>query len=178
MKNNYEVRGDVTAIFLNSPKYGNMETLISTRKLEIVKEYPHTWCASYEKITNKFYVSGNVTIEGKRKIIRLHRIVAGAPRGTDVDHKNHKTLDNTDGNLRILSHSENLQNRVGAQTNSTSGVRGVYWIERVGKWKAEVVVNKKVKYLGLYEDLKEAKSVVIQARKEHMPYSKEAEEVS
>lgn len=43
MKNSYTVDGDVTYIHLYSPKYGYMDTLISTDKLEKVKEFKNKW---------------------------------------------------------------------------------------------------------------------------------------
>lgn len=43
--------------------------------------------------------------------IYLHRFVINASEGTQVDHRNHQTLDCRDENLRETTHIENQQNR-------------------------------------------------------------------
>ena len=53
------------------------------------------------------------------------------------------------GNLRIVSRSQNLTNQSIRSTN-TSGYRGVSWQKTAGKWKAQVVSNGKISYLGLF----------------------------
>jgi len=65
----------------------------------------------------------------------------GEPKGKQVDHWNHDTLDNRKGNLRIVTNRQNNENRNGAYKNSKSGIRGVspfranhgtmYWVGRV-----------------------------------------------
>lgn len=56
----------------------------------------------------------------------MHRLILGAPKGRVVDHENHDTLDNRRSNLRLCGQRENLQNRRTANSNSTTGIRGVY----------------------------------------------------
>lgn len=175
LKNEFEVRGDVTAIFLTSQKYGNTETLISTEKLQRAQEFPNTWCLHYDKSSGSYYAIGHMPVENRRRRdVSLHRWVKDAPSGMYVDHWNHNTLDNTDSNLRIVTISDNGQNRKGAMRNSKSGIIGVSWNEYMQKWKAEIRVEKKTIYLGYYADIQEAEHVVREARSKYMPYSKEA----
>lgn len=95
MKNDYEVRGDVTAIIINSPKHGRLESLISTTKLELAKEFAGTWQAFFDKKTGLFYVQGKLPdIDGKRRFVLLHRWITKCPNGLLVDHINNNTLDN------------------------------------------------------------------------------------
>jgi hypothetical protein len=96
-----------------------------------------------------------------------------APDGMDVDHKNLNTLDNMDGNLRIITEAENQQNRAVSRTSKT-GVRGVTWREERKKWRAQLQLNGTKKYLGHFDTLEEAEQTVTQARKTYMPFSKEA----
>lgn len=175
MKNEYEIRGDVTAIIINSPKYGRLETLISTSKLEKVKLFPHAWGVKWNSFTQSFYVGGDSkNDDGKRINVRLHRWLTDATEGMQVDHFNNKTLDNTDDNLRIVTQGDNLQNPRGAYKNSKSGIRGVTWHERDRKWTAQYQLNRKIKHLGYFDSAEEAERAVIEARALHMPYSKEA----
>lgn len=175
MKNEYEVRGDVTAIIINSPKYGRHETLISTSKLDRAKEFPSSWHLYWSKCTDSFYVQGNMKqVNGIGKTTRLHRWITNAPIDMQVDHIDHLTLNNVDSNLRILTQRENLQNRKGAQTNSKSGVRGVSWREDRKKWRAHITINQVFKHIGSFDTIEEAEQAVIDARMHHMPYSQGA----
>lgn len=79
----------------------------------------------------------------------MHRLITNAPKGKEVDHINHNTLDNRRANLRVGSHAANLMNRRGPNKNSTTGIRGVY-VHRVkiGDWhgtyyNARVQINGK-----------------------------------
>ena len=173
MKNEYEIRGEVTAIFINSPKYGQFEALISTNKLDHVKEFPAVWCIRFSKSNNSFYVQGSLPMkDGKVTTKFLHHWVTGVPKGTFVDHRNHDTLDNTDGNLRITDHSKNAQNRKGATANSKSGVRGVYQCGK--KWRTYFMVNGVNRTAGSFDNIHDAEQAVIQARLKYMPFSNES----
>jgi hypothetical protein len=175
VKNNYEIRGDVTAIFLKSDKYGDMETIISTDKLEVVKKFENSWYPWYHKHTDSFYVRGNTPcVDGTRKTITMHRFITGDPKGMVVDHFNHDTLDNTDFNLRIATTLQNNQNTKGARRNNISGVRGVTWDKTRKKWLAKIEVNGTQKRLGRFKTIEEAQEIVVEARKLLMPYCNES----
>lgn len=175
MKNDFEVRDKVTAIFINSPKYGSMETLISTNKLERAKELSGTWHVLFDKKTGLFYVQGKLpNSEGKSLFVLLHRWITKCPKGIIVDHINNKTLDNTDSNLRSTNKSGNAQNLKGAHKDSKSGIRGVSWCNTRKKWIAKLTVNSKQMPLGRFDTIEEADQAVKEARAKLMPYSKEA----
>lgn len=176
MKNEYEVRGDVTAIILRSPKYGTMETLITTNRLERAQEFGGIWCLYYSPDTKTFYVQGSSPmVNYERKTVKLHRWITNAPKGMKVDHRNHDTLNNTDDNLRICTHKENAQNRKIANTsNKSSGIRGVSWHKQEKKWRAVVRVNGKQIHLGCYVDIEDAEHASKEGRAKYMPFSDEA----
>lgn len=175
MKNDYEIRGEVTAIFIKSPKYGKLEALISTAKLDVVKLFPNTWCAAFNKNRRMFYVRGRIpNIRNKNVSLLLHRLVTKAPEGFEVDHINHDTLDNTDSNLRVVTVSENQQNRKGATKKSISGVRGVNWNKHAKKWTARIKIDSKPTTIGYFDTIEEAESAVITERSKRMPFSNEA----
>jgi len=175
MKNMYWVRGEVTAIILNSPRYGRMETLISTSNLQVAQSYEGTWYANWSPITKSFYCAGRIKLpNGRISTVYLHRWITNCPQNMQVDHFNNKTLDNTDANLRIVSRSGNQQNRARNQRNNTSGARGVSWNKKSQNWVAAVVLQGKTKTIGRYDTVEEADKAVKNARAKFMPYSKEA----
>lgn len=101
----------------------------------------------------------------------LHRVIAErkcgrAPaRGEHTDHINGDPLDNTRGNLRIVSCAENGFNRKGATRLSTNGVRGVCWVPRVSMWRVRATLNKKIHEGGYFDTLQEAETAAIELRK-------------
>jgi hypothetical protein len=163
MKNDYEVRGDITAIFLNSPKHGLMETHINTSDLERMAEYNGTWRADWNDCTRSFYVKGHARRpDGKQTSVYLHRwILDITDRKKYVDHVNRDTLDNTRKNLNEVTPAENQQNKRKLRTNS-SGHTGVSWDKQKGKWAARIIVNNQIKNLGLFKEINDA----ISARKD------------
>ncbi|WP_157261050.1 HNH endonuclease [Paenibacillus wynnii] len=175
LKNKFWIRGNVTEIILNSPKFGRMVTFISTENLEMVQSYEGTWYANWSPITKSFYCAGRVILpNGKISVMYLHRWVTKCPKDMVVDHFNNNTLDNLDSNLRVTTRSGNQQNRGRNQKNNTSGMRGVSQDKQSGKWVAHLGVNGTKLRLGLYKSKEEAEQAVKRGRAKHMPFSKEA----
>jgi hypothetical protein len=94
------------------------------------------------------------TWDGEKNAL-MHRLIVGAKPGETVDHINGDTLNNTEANLRLCTHPQNLWNR-GKNTNNRSGHKGVTWHSRARKWMAQIGANGNHYYLGLYDDLGEA----------------------
>jgi hypothetical protein len=179
MKNTFEIRGDVTAIIIESPKHGRRESLISTCKLELVSAFPNSWYVHWSRTKKDFYVKGQLPrVNGKRNTAFLHRWITNAPSSLKVDHINHETLDNSDENLRVVTQAENNQNVRGARKNSKSGIQGVIWIGKRAKWVAQIKSNGKHKHIGYYNEKDEAEQAVKKARATLFPFSKDAREVS
>lgn len=105
---------------------------------------------------------------GKRKEIRMHRMIAERMMGQEiadgleVDHINLDTLDNRRCNLRVCTKQENLK-RKGRYKNNTSGSKGVYWDKGTHKWRASLRMNGRLKYLGIFADKAEAEAVYREA---------------
>lgn len=171
MKNEYEVRGDVTAIFINSKKYGRIETRISTSKLNEASKIDGYWISQFRGCN--FYVYAFMF--GKK--IYLHRLVMDAPSGVAVDHINGDTSDNTDSNLMLCTLAENSQNKKGAMRNSKSGIRGVSWSKDANKWFVQVQVKGLPRYIDYFESIVDAEEAARKARAEMMPFSKDARNV-
>jgi len=79
----------------------------------------------------------------------------GRARRNRFDHINGDKADNRVCNLREATNQQNHANR-GAQRNSTSGVKGVYWFKPQQKWKAQICVNKRSIVLGYFATKEEA----------------------
>lgn len=111
-----------------------------------------------------YLVSVNLKGDG---IVILHRLIFGITDQTiKVDHKKHNKrneakYDNRKSNLRIVTLSQNGQNR-SLQSNNTSGVAGVTWSKSHNKWMSQIGINGKTLYLGVYSNKDDA----IKARKD------------
>lgn len=114
------IEGDIVYIDLWKD---NKIAKISIEDIDLVLEY--RW--SVAKSNQGWYSLATSRKDGKELDCRwMHRLITNAPDGMDVDHKNHDTLDNTRDNLSVVTHQINGFNRAGANSNSSTGVRGVY----------------------------------------------------
>lgn len=95
-----------------------------------------------------------------QKYVYLHRLVMNAKEGEIVDHKKHDPSDNRKEFLRIGSQSKNMMN-TSLRKDNTSETTGVYFCKNRGRWSAEIQVNKRKVYLGLFNN----KTDAIAARK-------------
>lgn len=104
------------------------------------------------KSRQTFYAGRQVTnLDGKRRTLRMHRVITGAPAGLEVDHKNLNGLDNRKGNLRICSTENNLRNRRGT-TKGASRFKGVSWSKECGKWRARIGFENKDYHGGVFSN--------------------------
>lgn len=95
------------------------------------------------------------------KTYKAHRIawvyVTGRaiPEGAEIDHKNGVRSDNRFDNLRLASDEQNAANAKMRRDNK-SGMKGVSWHRRVGKWAAQINVNGRRKHLGYFDTVESA----------------------
>lgn len=83
----------------------------------------------------------------------------------EIDHINGLRNDNRLSNLRDATRAENGRN-LSVRSNNTSGIKGVYWSKRNQRWLAQITVNQKTKYLGIFKDVEKAKEAYSQAAAE------------
>lgn len=88
------------------------------------------------------------------------------PKGKLVDHRCHVKHCVNPSHLRPVTNKQNLENRVGAASNSKSGVRGVCWYAARNKWLAYVTHHSKRIHVGYFIDLADAEQAVIAKRLE------------
>lgn len=118
------------------------------------------WCAWWNKDTKSYYAVRDIYKKNsKTHRIYMAREILGLKRGDkrQGDHRNHNTLDNREFNLRIVTHQQNSFNR--------KNVKGYFWNKRHGKYNAQIMINGKNIYLGLFNTTKEAHSVYLKAKK-------------
>ena len=115
------------------------------------------------KLTNKRYKSLQLCHEGKTKDYSIHRIIAFAYLGLDIenpkkviDHINRDKLDNQVSNLRLVSQQENQFNR-NAKGYTKNG----------NKYQAKIRINGKKTYLGSFDTEEEASNSYQQAKLIH-----------
>lgn len=94
------------------------------------------------------------------KLILVHRIIwemqcGEIPEGMCIDHIDGDTFNNKISNLRLVTHQENHKNQK-KRSNNKSGYLGVTWNKQHKKWQASIRVNRKVKYIGFFNDIEEA----------------------
>ena len=101
-------------------------------------------------------------IEIKHKPYLIHRIVAFAFLGLDinnvnqiVDHIDRNKLNNNLTNLRIVTSQEN---------NFNTNARGYRWNEKVKKFISYIRYNKKLIYLGCYDNEDKARQAYLEAK--------------
>jgi hypothetical protein len=100
--------------------------------------------------STKGYAVRDVIVNGKKRSIRMHRIIGGAMCKQQIDHINHDKLDNRKANLRVCTNQQNQFNSP-PQANSTSSYKGVHWNALLGKWRARIIKDNKPKHLGCFE---------------------------
>ena len=97
----------------------------------------------------------------------VHRLVGEAfitnPENKEcIDHIDGCRTNNNVTNLRWATLRENQWNTK-LRSNNTSGVKGVSWYKPTKKWVAQIRLNKKI-YLGLFDNIEDAKIAVEKAR--------------
>lgn len=103
-----------------------------------------------------------ITINGASERLLASRLVWAWHRGTWpeglVDHEDGDTLNDRIGNLRDVTSATNSKN-MRMHPSNKSGVTGVFWSDRLGKWVAGIMANRKAQYLGVFTSLEEATAV-------------------
>jgi hypothetical protein len=98
--------------------------------------------------------------------VLIHRLIythfhGPMPAHLVVDHINGNRQDNRIENLRLVTNSQNQQNRPRAMRHSKTGVKGVAWEQN--RYRARIIVSGKRFDLGRYKTLDEAKKAYADA---------------
>ena len=130
-----------------------------TNKYDLSGEYGILWSTNtneeiyfdLEDASNILQYCWNVSPQGyavtniNKKRMSMHKLL-GCKR---YDHINRNKLDNRKQNLRYCTEQENNMNKSMPSTNTT-GVMGVTYRDNMGKFQAQLGLNGKCIYLGIY----------------------------
>lgn len=122
-------------------------------------------------INSKGYLVLSLFKNGKRKHFEVHQLVAIAflnhkPDGFKivVDHINEKKTDNRLENLQLITNRENVLKSID-KNKTSSKYMGVSWDKKSKKYRTQIRINGKSKYLGNFKNPKIAHAVYLNAIK-------------
>lgn len=81
-----------------------------------------------------------------------------------LDHLCHVRACVNPSHLRQATSAENGANRAGADFDSTSGIRGVFWDRQYGRWQAKAELHGHRYFAGRHASIEAAELAVIQLR--------------
>lgn len=172
-RNSLKLDPDGTSAWLRLvPPIADLWTRIDLADLPLAMR--HTW-----RPTTRRFIYARAMKRPRRngQIVQtlLHRILLDAPPDLEVDHISGDTLDNRRSNLRLVTKSQNQQNRRGARPDSSTGVRGVRHLKgRYSYWVAYLQVDGRQHrrvFPHTDDGLAAATDWVKAKRRELMPYS-------
>lgn len=135
-------------------------TTVEERDYERLSQ--HKWRIFKDKDNDIKYARRNTPIkDGKRGVEYMHREILAVKLGRPLtkkemtDHINKDGLDNRRGNLRVCSPRESCIH-TGSRKGSSSQYKGVSWNKKNKKWEVKIRYRGKKKFLGYFDDEKEA----------------------
>lgn len=117
------------------------------------------WNGRYAGPITSIGFHGYIIVQLHNRPYMAHRIawafVNGAWPSGDIDHINGIRHDNRLENLREVTRAVNNLNKR-RYDRSTTGIAGVNWDEKLGKWRAHITRDKQRHYLGLFTEINAA----------------------
>lgn len=116
-------------------------------------------------------IRGYGALHHQRRVVYAHRFAwerehGPIPEGMHVDHICHTPACVNPDHLRLATPSQNIGHRAGAQNNSASGIRGVFWDKSRERWVANVRAGGRDVLRRRYVNREDAERAVITARSE------------
>ena len=139
-------------------------TIVDQDDFERLNKY--NWQANVREGRSR-YATRTIRRNGRVCHRQMHRIITNAPKEMMVDHINHDGLDNRKVNLRLATPQQNAWNRRCLRRCNGSKYMGVSWDKQNRKWRGRLFVDGKSRFLGYFEDEKDAAIAFDRAAKEH-----------
>lgn len=138
----------VRTVYLGGQVADGRVALVDDEDYELVS--PYRWYASQLSrggvVIEGPYAKANVTRDGRRALIYMHKLITGY---TMTDHIDHDGLNNQRSNLRPATTTQNNRNKRPSLGRSSS-YKGVGWNRGVRKWKAGITVGRRPVHLGYF----------------------------
>lgn len=155
------------------------EKMLTQDRLKELLDYDEhtgifTWIVSRGKckagsVAGIIHPSGYILIGVCWKKYLAHRLAWAFAFGEfpskDLDHKDGNRSNNAISNLREATRSENKQNMHIARIGNSTGLLGASYDKQKNKYRAQICVNGKRKYIGLFETAKEAHAAYLSAKR-------------
>lgn len=98
--------------------------------------------------------------------VSMHSEILKPSNGMETDHIDQDGLNNQRGNLRAVTHAENMRN-VSVKKNSGSRVVGVSFEKKFNRYKAHITVDGRTITIGRFKSLPEASEARRRAEIKH-----------
>lgn len=162
------INRDYSIIILNRRDGDNLECIIDTDDLDLIKSFGTTWYAGWNSKIKNFYVRTNIrTEDGKKTTLYLHRVIMNAQEGEYVDHINHNSLYNRKENLRLTTNKQNSQHRISSNPNSKTGIRNVSYDKKKNEYYIQLFIDGKNRQFRGFKTLDEASIEAENLRKKY-----------
>jgi len=163
---------ELTQEYLKSILHYDPDTGIFTWKNR--DDVNKSWNTKYANTIAGSLNNGYYQICINRSIIKAHRLaflyIIGRYPLFEVDHINSIKTDNKWKNLREATKSENLQNLKKCRKDNKTGFLGVSFIPNRNKFTANIEINQKQYYLGLFNTAQEAHESYLKAKRQLHPF--------
>lgn len=126
------------------------------------------WCYRAERDGKSGYAVRHHKVDGRDRLLYLHRQLMSPPEGHEVIFLNHDRLDCRRANLRVVTKTEaRRHHRV--RSDSKSGVKGVRRNPDTGTWSAYKYRNDRAYHIGTYYTQEQATTAYEAAMRKENP---------
>lgn len=128
------------------PLTQGLVALVDDEDWPLLSQY--AWRVLEMEYTN--YAVAHAWHNGRDIVIQMHRLIMGMPR-MEIDHRDKNGLNNTRGNLRVATHSENTHCKRKRTPGVDSNFRGVRRTRNRKRWRAQIKCKGQEYHLGHFD---------------------------